>query len=253
MWANFDLVGLIMIPFCARFITFWTMAGLFAYMDHYYQTNHSQLFLEYKIQGQEIINKGGIDWSKYQKTAKVALQNFIYQLYFMIFTFPLFYWRGISWSNSLLINNSLTFTVLQWLTIYIIQQALFFYGHYSLHHRWFYKRIHKIHHQWIAPVACRAYYTHPIEHLINDIFPLWFPAVLFNLHPFYYTLWSIKMGFDTTRIHSGYRFWWCQAEDHDEHHKYFSCNYGGLSIFDWLHGTRTIDFIKPKKLKIAKN
>lgn len=45
---------------------------------------------------------------------------------------------------------------------------------------------------------------------------------------------------NSVNVHSGYNF--VNAKEHDDHHRYFLCNYGaGLDIFDWLHKTRYID------------
>ena len=124
-----------------------------------------------------------------------------------------------------------------------------FFCHRSLH-KWAYKSIHKIHHQWVAPTAIAAAYSHPLEHLMGNLLPVFVAVAAF--HPHYLAIVGFALDgiLSTLCNHSGYEYP-AGSSAHDRHHKFFEGNYGHLGIFDWLHGT-AVDAPPPRAKRAPK-
>lgn len=140
-------------------------------------------------------------------------------------------------------------------------------------HRWMHKEpvyswVHKLHHRSTAPNLLTTLSVNPLESLINGGFVPLFLAC-YSVHPETMALigpTNIVMGF---YVHSGYEFfprwwnkswatkWFITATFHDQHHKYFTVNYGGYTtIWDRICGTMRpkfeADFENPKGRQAAK-
>lgn len=121
-------------------------------------------------------------------------------------------------------------------------------------HRWMHKEpvytwVHKIHHRSTSPNLLTTLSVNPLESLINGGFVPLFVAV-FTVHDATMALiapTSIIMGL---YVHVGYEFlprwwnkswatkWFITATFHDQHHRYFTGNFGGYTtIWDRLCGT----------------
>lgn len=121
-------------------------------------------------------------------------------------------------------------------------------------HRWMHKEpvytlVHKIHHFSTSPNLLTTFSVNPLESLINGGFvPLFLAA--FTVHEQTMALivpTNVVMGL---YVHSGYEFfprwwnkswttkWFITATFHDQHHRYFTVNYGGYTtIWDRICGT----------------
>ena len=138
----------------------------------------------------------------------------------------------------------------------------FYWLHRGMHREPVYSWVHKLHHRSTSPNLLTTISVSPLESLINGGFvPLFLAAITVHQETLALILpTNIIMGL---YVHSGYEFlprwwnrswlskWFISATFHDQHHRYFTCNYGGYTtIWDWLCGTVrpkfVADFEKPK-------
>eukprot|EP00095_Tigriopus_kingsejongensis_P012280 snap_masked-scaffold577_size191314-processed-gene-0.29 protein:Tk12280 transcript:snap_masked-scaffold577_size191314-processed-gene-0.29-mRNA-1 annotation:"AGAP000946-PA" len=128
--------------------------------------------------------------------------------------------------------------VFQLIVFTLVEELLFFYSHWFLHHRSIYKFVHKQHHEWTAPIAYEAVYAHPVEHLMSNLIPASVGPLLCNAHVLTTLAFFALITFVTVCHHSGYHLPLMPSpQAHDYHHMQFNQNYGALGILDWLHGT----------------
>lgn len=238
-----NVINLIILPFIIHFVSFWVPSTIYAALD-YYCLKNEKFMLEYKLQGDQLVKR---DLDSYLHAAKMALKNQGWFLLFLTLTSPICVLRGIDLNANM--SSIFMLGVHTGLT-YLMLSCLFYYIHRVLHWPILYKKFHKMHHEWQAPVACSAIYAHPLEHILNNVIPIFVPSILLKLHPYeLYVLIAIAT-IHSVNVHSGYNFYICQAKEHDDHHKYFICNYGaGLNWFDHFHKTRYIDLKSLESLK----
>jgi len=138
----------------------------------------------------------------------------------------------------------------------------FYWFHRLMHLPPIYRWVHKLHHYSVSPNLLTTLSVSPLESLVNGGFvPLF--LLLLPVHASTMALigpTNIIMGL---YVHSGYEFlprwwhrlwatgWFISATFHDQHHRYFSCNYGGYTtIWDRICGTVRpkflADFAEPK-------
>ena len=145
--------------------------------------------------------------------------------------------------------------LLEYVLYFFLFDTWFYWLHRAMHQEPFYTAVHKIHHFSTSPNLLTTLSVNPLESLINGGFVPLFTA-MFTVHPETFALiapTNIIMGL---YVHSGYEFlprwwnrswatkWFISATFHDQHHRYFTCNYGGYTtIWDWLCGT-----VRPKFL-----
>lgn len=206
-------------------LSYWIPSLIFLFLDYYLEKK--EIIQNYKIQHK------GVVWSLYPKTIIVVLVNQF------VITLPALYvlkdfhqgfddpkYSDISW----VVWGSRMFLLLA------LSDLIFYLFHYLLHHPWLYKHIHKIHHEWKAPVACRALYAHPVEHLVGNVFPFYAPLYFLELSWNTLLLWMIITSVNTTCVHSGYSLGYLKNNKHDLHHQKFNVNYG-VFIWDAIFGT----------------
>jgi Delta7-sterol 5-desaturase len=141
--------------------------------------------------------------------------------------------------------------------VVLLEYALYFFlfdSWFYWLHRWMHKEpvyswVHKLHHKSTSPNLLTTISVNPLESLVNGGFVPLFLCV-FTVHDATMALigpTNIIMGL---YVHSGYELfprWWNKSwatkwfittTFHDQHHKYFTVNFGGYTtIWDRLCGT----------------
>ena len=72
--------------------------------------------------------------------------------------------------------------VMELIVCVLVEEIVFFYSHWMLHHRLIYKHIHKKHHEWTASIAYTSLYAHPIEHFLSNLFPVFLGPFVCGSH-----------------------------------------------------------------------
>lgn len=114
-----------------------------------------------------------------------------------------------------------------------VEEILFFHIHRFFHSRWIYKLIHHIHHRYRESYADVALYTHPLEHILCNGFPVMVGPILLQSDFTTTSVWFTLVIINACWTHSGTN----AAEIHDIHHKNSNYNYGVLSLMDLWNGT----------------
>ena len=164
----------------------------------------------------------------YKKCLPVSLRNtFIYNLPAVITLPPMINWYGFQFSW--------TKTIIDLVISYVLMDLIYYITHRILHLDCFYTKYHKKHHEITAPVGLAATYLTFIDYYSNVI-SIYLPPILLSSNHTTWTLWVIISTLNTIFIgHSGYS---PIASFHDNHHKYFNCNYGVGVFADKLFGTK---------------
>jgi sterol desaturase/sphingolipid hydroxylase (fatty acid hydroxylase superfamily) len=130
----------------------------------------------------------------------------------------------------------------------LLQSALEYPWHRLMHHKFFYKRMHKYHHEYKSPVVYCDLFIHPLE-AFGYYCILYSPAfALKDLPKESFLLYMAILGVFGVLDHSGVDFrlpWFLfsyEARFHDLHHKHFNVNYA--FPFQWpdrIFGTLKTD------------
>ena len=156
--------------------------------------------------------------------------------------------------------------LLEFAVYFVLFDTWFYWFHRLMHKEPIYRLVHKWHHYSTAPTLLTTISVSPLESLINGGFlPLFTAAVTLHKESMMFIgPTAALMGF---YLHSGYEFlprwwnkswatkWFITATFHDQHHKYFSYNYGGYTtLWDRLCGTMRKkyedDFANPKARRL---
>ncbi len=140
-------------------------------------------------------------------------------------------------------------TALEYAAYFVLFDTWFYWLHRWMHKEPIYKWVHKLHHLSTSTNLATNFSVNPLESLINGGFvPLFILLVPIHAE----TMWlitptNVLMGL---YIHSGYEFlprwwnrtwatkWFITATFHDQHHKYFTANFGGYTtVWDRICGT----------------
>jgi len=105
--------------------------------------------------------------------------------------------------------------------------------HRVLHHKWFYKPLHKLHHRYKETTPFSAYAFHPIDGWLQGV-PYHIFVFLFPMHHVAYFVSLACVGMWTINIHDRVTFnlpFVNGAAHHTVHHTGFNYNYGQYLIF----------------------
>lgn len=156
---------------------------------------------------------------------------------------------------------------LEYALYFFLFDTWFYWLHRLMHKEPFYTWIHKIHHRSTSPNPLTTLSVSPLESLINGGFVPLFLTV-FTVHDASMALIGPTNPIMGLYVHLGYEFlprwwnrswgtkWFISTTFHDQHHRYFTCNFGGYTtIWDWLCGTVrpkfVADFENPKARRQA--
>jgi sterol desaturase/sphingolipid hydroxylase (fatty acid hydroxylase superfamily) len=144
---------------------------------------------------------------------------------------------------------------LEYAAYFFAFDTYFYWFHRLMHLEPIYTWVHKIHHYSVSPNVLTTLSVSPLESLVNGGFVPLFTALV-AVHPATMALIAPTNIFMGLYVHSGYEFlprWWYKswatkwfitATFHDQHHRYFSYNYGGYTpIWDWICGTMRPKFL----------
>lgn len=209
----------------AYLIPYWLTAWIYYYID-VCSEEYTTIKL-FKTQSEKQIN-----YQNYNEAAKVVLRNQIITLPLIPILEMLIKYLG----NDMSADNfpSMYRIIKDVLLATCAMDVLFYTAHYYSHSPVIYWRFHKIHHEWTSPVAVSAHYNHWLEHMILNFLIPSVSAVIVGCN--FITMWifcCISTLF-VTATHSGY--WIASATKHDNHHRYFYCEYG-IFVMDYLMGT----------------
>jgi methylsterol monooxygenase/4-alpha-methyl-delta7-sterol-4alpha-methyl oxidase len=136
----------------------------------------------------------------------------------------------------------------------LCEDFFFYWSHRLLHQPLLYKLIHKTHHEFYNSISIACIYTHPVEFVIGNMFPLLAGPLIFksSMHIITFVIWiNIRM-ISTHDGHSGYDFpfsvikllpFQTSGGYHIHHHLKNIGNYASsMRIWDTIFGTN-VEFL----------
>jgi Delta7-sterol 5-desaturase len=126
--------------------------------------------------------------------------------------------------------------------LFVLVDAIAYYAHRALHHKLFFRHIHRWHHRYLAPTPFVVTAMHPLEFLFFQA-TTFLPFFLIPFH--WVSVIAVLVYALVFNIvdHSGVDLrsrlpWQAPTRYHDDHHVHFHCNFGQhLMLWDRLHGT----------------
>ncbi|TXE09303.1 sterol desaturase family protein [Gelidibacter salicanalis] len=157
----------------------------------------------------------------------------------------------VYWSKNEMTNEYKDFSafgawyfVFSILLMIVMHDTYFYWTHRLMHHRAFFKYVHKTHHSFHNPTPWAAFAFHPLESIISmGIIPI--IIFLIPFHQWALIVFVTLLTLNNVLIHLGYRLpkfmkarFQNTAVEHDLHHNGFQKNYGlYFTLWDKLMGT----------------
>jgi lathosterol oxidase len=142
-------------------------------------------------------------------------------------------------------RHGVAYTVATTVLLYLLTDAGAYYSHRMFHSQLLFHPIHKWHHRYTIPNPFTVSAMHPLEWFVYQAI-LFLPAFVIPFHVASYVAVLLYIYYYGLIDHSGIKLrswfpWQPPALFHDDHHKYFHCNFGQNSaLWDWLHGTARV-------------
>jgi len=211
-------------------VVYWGVGCLFLFCD---VTLKPEVLRQYKVQPG---TNEPLDAEKLRRLLWTVMLNwFTINPVFSYCFFQLHLLRGVP---DISVLPSFHRVLAELVVFLVVEEVVFYYSHWLLHHRRIYKHIHKKHHEWTASIALVAVYAHPVEHVVSNLLPVALGPLIVGAHPATMWLWFSIALLSTLNSHSGYHLPFLPSpEAHDFHHLKFNQCYGVLGVLDYLHGT----------------
>lgn len=139
-------------------------------------------------------------------------------------------------------THGVVFSVISIAAVFLVTDFCAYWSHRIFHTPRLFKRIHKWHHRYGAPTPFTVTAMHPVEFMTyQTIFLL--PALFVPMYGFFYYGLLVYVFYYNVCDHSGIHHralvpWQPPSRFHDDHHRYFHCNFGQSSLlWDRLYGT----------------
>lgn len=157
--------------------------------------------------------------------------------------YPVMAWRGMSYfppvDNPLLAGLYVAVAVI---VAFFLNDTFNYWTHRALHHRLFYKSIHKKHHLFTNDcVGLTSEYNHPIEQIISTLCTL-VPIMILGLDLVSASVFLFFRTWEVLDEHCGFRFPSLFGREHSRRHDFHHArsgmnNLGMFKFWDWLLGT----------------
>ncbi|XP_076048659.1 fatty acid hydroxylase domain-containing protein 2-like [Oratosquilla oratoria] len=212
------------------YIIYWAFGMLYVLMD---LTQRPKFLRRYKIQPGT--NEPVDNWKLTKCILWVNFNQIFIGTPVSALCYYVFSYRGYDTSRQLPTFHWVLFELIVYI---LVEEIGFYYFHRLFHHRLLYKHFHKMHHEWQSPMSVTAIYTHPVEHVLANLLPIFCGPLLMGSHIATMWLWISLATLNTLNSHSGYHLpFFPSPEAHDFHHLKFNQCYGVLGVLDLLHGT----------------
>jgi lathosterol oxidase len=139
-------------------------------------------------------------------------------------------------------DHGIVFTLASIAFVFVLTDLGAYWSHRLFHSPRAFKNIHKWHHRYGAPTPFTVTAMHPVEFLTYQCIFL-IPQFIVPMHAYAYYALLIYVFYYNVCDHSGIKHralipWQPPSLFHDDHHRYFHCNFGQSSIWwDRLYGT----------------
>jgi len=139
-------------------------------------------------------------------------------------------------------THGIVFSILTLAAVFVITDLGAYWAHRIYHSERLFKSVHKWHHRYGAPTPFTVTAMHPVEFLTYQAIFL-IPAFVIPMHVATYYGLLVYIFYYNTCDHSGIKHraiipWQPPSQFHDDHHRYFHCNFGQSSmLWDRAYGT----------------
>lgn len=220
----------VLVSFC----TFW---GIGLAFDTYFYKNRKDKPKEWKCQPDRWLTKTN-EWHEFFLGSANMLVGSVISGFLSCYIMN-------GGKNKLYMNISdygWTYFLLSIPALFFYNEAISYYPHRIFHYPWLYKNVHKMHHRYGSPTLYSTVAMHPAEFIMYQTF-LAIPIFTVPVHAVVYVVILVYGYYYGMMDHSGIKMdaiwpWQPSSLFHDDHHRYFHCNFGFNTIlFDRFHGT----------------